>query len=357
MKRFQELQVAVLGAGPIGMIAALELSRSYQTALVTRTLPSPDEQPRVEAVPASLLTLLMEYGIHPPQIGAQCLHEFSLIAWEEEVFVKRPGPLCAHIERPALDLALLKLLAGSTRVDILVRHQAEYVRAVIEAARRHELRVIDATGRAAVSANKRICASKPWAARTFLASTDRCTAGSELRIAALPGGFVYRLGAAKHLVLGIVGRSETIGKNHQDLEQLLQESGGEFILEGLPSVADMTPGRISVASAQWTSGDMATRIGDAALARDTLSSQGLATGISEALYAGAIRDEEDESLLSLRQDEQRAAHLRSLASLIAKCRFRECNAWRDYGHFIREHIHHDEPSSKVALRDGKVCYV
>lgn len=60
-------------------------------------------------------------------------------------------------------------------------------------------------------------------------------------------------------------------------------------------------GNVSVASVQWTSGEVGRRVGDAALARDILSSQGIAGGISDALYAAAIRSYDDETLPSARQ--------------------------------------------------------
>src|SRR4029077_9818713 len=109
-------------------------------------------------------------------------------------------------------------------------------------------------------------------------------------------------------------------------------------------MADMKPGRVSAASVQWTSGEVGRRVGDAALARDILSSQGLADGISEALYAAAIQSEDDETLLSLRQAEEKAAHLRSLRNLIAHCRFREVEAWREYAEFVAEHANDQEPA-------------
>lgn len=119
-------------------------------------------------------------------------------------------------------------------------------------------------------------------------------------------------------------------------------------------MADMKPGRVSAASVQWTSGEVGRRVGDAALARDILSSQGLAAGISEALYAAAIQSEDDETLLSLRQAEEKAAHLRSLRNLIARCRFREVEVWQEYAEFVAEHANDQEPVQSVALRAGHI---
>jgi flavin-dependent dehydrogenase len=354
MKLRRDCPVVVLGAGPSGMVAALEVSKHYRTALLTRRLPSDDEAPRVEAVPASLIAQLVEFGIHPAQIGVERLHESRLIAWEQEACAERMGPVAAHVERPALDLALLRALTASQRVDIIWSQQSASFDAIIAAARHQDIRLIDATGRRSASAKRRIHPARPWAARTFLVLRRACSADTALRIAALPRGFVYRLGAARYIVVGIVGRGKIVAGAPLELEQHLHEYGAGWILEGLPPIVGMTPGRTAPSSVQWTSGDVGRRIGDAALARDILSSQGLASGISEALYVAAIRDYNGENLLSLRQVEQRVSHLRSLASLIARCRFRESHVWREYAEFIAKHLVHKQPVSGIALRAGQI---
>ena len=335
------------------MVAALELSKHYPTALITPRLPSADDPLRVEAVPAALLALLVEYGIHPRRVGVDRLHEARLIAWENNRFAESVGPVSAHVERPALDLALLDVLVASRRVQIILSGSALSLDD-IDDLQRKGVRLIDATGRRSVLARKRVHPARPWAARTFLTSRQSCPAGGEFRIAALPGGFVYRLGAAEYLLLGLVVRGNTVTGDPAAVARYLHEYEADWILEDLPGLADMTPGRVWPASVQWTTGDIGTRIGDAALARDILSSQGLASGISEALYAAAIKDSAGETLLSLRQAEQRESHLRSLASLIARCRFRDHAAWREYAEFIEGNLAHQQPASSIALRAGQL---
>ncbi|HEX8351785.1 MAG TPA: hypothetical protein VF611_02595, partial [Pyrinomonadaceae bacterium] len=325
----QDCEVAVLGAGPVGMVAALELSKRYRTVLITCGLPSADEIPRVEAVPASLLALLIEYGIHPRKIGVGRLHESRLTAWDDEHYAERVGPAAAHVERPALDLAILEAVIASRRVDIVTRPPSHGPDTLAQL-RRQAVRLVDSTGRSALTAGRKIHPARPWAARTFVTSTRGRDAGGELRIAALPGGYAYRLGSANHLLLGVVGRGKMLAGSPAEVERSLREHGAGWLLEGLPTVGEMTPGRTGPASVQWAEGDTAVRrVGDAALARDALSSQGLANGISEALYCAAIKDEYDEHLFALRQREQRAAHLRSLAGLIDGCRFRAAGAWKE----------------------------
>jgi len=357
MKRLVQSDVVVLGAGPAGLMAALEFSKNHSTTLIARQLPSAEDAPRVEAVPASLLALLVELGIHPQQIGVEGLHESRWIAWEQEAIVESRGPVAAHVERPLLDLALLKVVVACGHVNIVLSDHRDAFKAVCEAARcNNDLLLIDATGRRSVSARKRIQPARPWAARTFLALRQSCWAGPEVRIAALPGGFVYRLGSSRHIVLGIVGRNKTIVGDPLTLERQLLECGAGWILEGLPAMSDLIPGMFSAASVQWTSDGAGWRVGDAALARDTLSSQGLAAGISDALYcAAAVRSDDDGTLLSLRHVEQRAAHLRSLEQLIACCRFRKEKTWSEYAEFVADQVDPKPAESRVALRAGRLA--
>ena len=336
------------------MVAALELSKRYSTTLLARHLPSANDPPRVEAVPASLLALMLDYGIHPGQLGVDRLHDSHLMAWEQDEFTESRGPVAAHVERPALDLALLDAVLISGRINIKPDQPAMSFTTAIQAARNNELRLIDATGRGAVTARQRIRSAQPWAARTFLTLRESCPASTELRIAGLPAGFVYRLGSAKYIVLGIVGRGQTMTCDPVQVEQYFYQHGAGRLLDGLPSIADMQPSIVSAASVQWTSGEWGLRVGDAALARDILSSQGLAAGISDALYAAAIRSDDDETLLSARQAEQRAEHLRSLGNSIARCRFREDRAWQEYAEFVAGHTNHGETDLSVALTAGRI---
>jgi hypothetical protein len=355
VKRRRPSHVVVLGAGPVGLMAALEISKSHHTTLITRKLPNADDTPRVEAVPAPLLALLAEFGIHPRQIGIEGFHELRRIAWEQEAMVESLGPAAAHVDRPILDLALLNAVTACGRVNIVVNRDRQCLNAVLEAARRNDVWLIDATGRASVSAGRRIGPARPWVARTFVAPRRSCPECPELRIAALPGGFVYRLGSSRHVILGIAGRSKAITGDPLRLERQLFECGAGWILEGLPGMAELIPGSCSVASVQWTGEGVGCRVGDAALARDTLSSQGLAAGISDALHcAASVRSQGDAALLSVRQAEQRTAHLRSLEHVIASCRFKEERIWSEYAGFVSEHVDPETVESKIALKTGRL---
>lgn len=335
------------------MVAALQCSQHHRTTLIAPRFPSGDELATVEAVPASLLALLVELGIHPRRIGVEQLHRSRAIAWEGEARLESHGIAEAHIERPALDVALLREVVACGRVTI-VRGDRTSIAAAMLAARHREVRLIDATGRRAITAKKKIRPDRPWASRTFLTPRRSGPADGGLRTAALPEGFVYRLGAAKHLLMGIVGGKQTIVGTHSMLERRIHECGAGWILEGVPPIATWAPGRTSVASVQWTLDEAATTIGDAALARDALSSQGLATGISDALYVAAAEGPQDDALLALRKREQRLAHLRAMKDVIARCRFRHNQAWRDYGRFFDEHADRERAAPRVALRAGRI---
>ena len=63
---------AVLGAGPVGLIAALQSAKAERTLLIARALPKASRHlaaPRIESVPAALVNLLLDFSIDPRRIG------------------------------------------------------------------------------------------------------------------------------------------------------------------------------------------------------------------------------------------------------------------------------------------------
>src|SRR5206468_3131260 len=113
-----------------------------------------------------------------------------------------------------------------------------------------------------------------------------------------------------------------------------QTCGARWLLEGVSSLSRRVVEKIAPASVQWTLGGSGLRVGDASLARDTLSSQGLACGISEALAAANINGPEDEHRFHAKQLQQRLAHFRTVFQFISACRFKESDVWKRYGAFI-----------------------
>src|SRR5205823_3752494 len=101
---------AILGAGPAGLAAALALSSRGGARIITPSLPAATDVPRVDMVPAAFLAFLLELGIHPGQIGVHDLHDVRRIAWSDAVPETVRASAVAHVERPALELALLAAL-------------------------------------------------------------------------------------------------------------------------------------------------------------------------------------------------------------------------------------------------------
>jgi hypothetical protein len=118
----------------------------------------------------------------------------------------------------------------------------------------------------------------------------------------------------------------------------LTSRGASFLCEDMPALASMKQGATSVSSVQWSIAGHAPLAGDAAIARDALSSQGLAASLSDSLYAVAAIFSEHLDCLHLRQAENLTAHLKLLKEQIAQCRYREKPLWQAYDRFINEQM-------------------
>ncbi len=101
--------VAVLGNGPVGIVAALYAARKEQVLLLAADQPAHAcqlQDARVEAVPVSLLALLLEFGIHPHQIGADKVFDQRTYNWSNDELHQSRAPKTVHVHRPALEQAL-----------------------------------------------------------------------------------------------------------------------------------------------------------------------------------------------------------------------------------------------------------
>ncbi len=284
------------------------------------------------------------------------------VAWESATPSLLHGVATAHIERPCLEWALWRRASQSRRLELSVG-----VRPVVEWDGTHwrgdgwtAEYLVDATGRRAVTAISRTKPSQPWVARMWSFPASAAGVSGSVALAALPGGYVYRLASCQLLLVGLVGPAYGAVKDFGVLERILSSSEAAWIVRGLsPSVARRE--RARVASVQWSSTDArpaarVLRIGDAALARDALSSQGLATSLSETVYAAAaLLPGGAGALLALRQDEQRSVHIQSLCSFLDRCRWRSSSAWSAYHDWLRRH--ESGTNRVVALRDGILCEV
>jgi 2-polyprenyl-6-methoxyphenol hydroxylase-like FAD-dependent oxidoreductase len=124
----------------------------------------------------------------------------------------------------------------------------------------------------------------------------------------------------------------------QAIETAIGLAGADWLLEGLPPLESLQSGRAFPVSVQWAEESPAIAVGDAALARDVLSSQGMAAGLSSARYAVAVESENDRALLLQHQSAERARHLQSLSQLVAACRYGNSVEWQQYGEFIGNHL-------------------
>jgi flavin-dependent dehydrogenase len=349
----RQFDVAVLGAGPVGLIAALQFARSGRSVVMaSNRLPAPDGPRRVDAVPASFLALLVEFGINPIGIGADRLHCARASAWASAEPEVAEGASTAHVERPALDIALL---AAARQAGCSIRSRFRCDARAFGGRDWIAKTFVDATGRAAVTAVRHIRAPKPWIARTFWAPASDHIGG--FAIAQLPEGYAYRLGATSTLAFGVVGRRDAVAGSFDDIAQHLRRHA-PWMLEDLPPFAELRSGGACAASVQWSEGlgseGLGLRIGDAALARDALSSQGIATGAAEALQACAIDSEDDRALIAARQIEQRQAHLRSLLGVLESGRFSNAPVWRDYVDFVQSQLHPDIAEWTAAVQRGRI---
>jgi hypothetical protein len=311
----------VLGAGPVGCVAALAAARRGPVIMYAPRV-DPGLQ-RVDSVPASLLALLLEFGVHPAEIGVTELHDTRMSSWEKRYPVVVRTRAMAHVMRPQLDLALLRAVQRSPSVTI--------VRSLDPSASLTARCVIDASGRAAISAANRVRPTEPLLARTRTMTGQFSHATRAFQLAAIPAGYVYRLGTPVSLTFGVVAPKWF---RTGSLTRELRELGLGWILAGLPESETMAAGRGGIASVQWSQGpDHPVRIGDAALARDSLSSQGLANGLSDAL-----RGSDDEPDLRRRHEAERQTHLTSLLGEIERCWCGSSSNWVAYRAFLRVHL-------------------
>jgi 2-polyprenyl-6-methoxyphenol hydroxylase-like FAD-dependent oxidoreductase len=355
---------AILGGGPVGLIAALQSAKLKRTLLITRTQPKEPRNvatpPRIESVPATLVNLLLDFSIDPRRIGVDRLHDTRHAAWETEDPSTSGGRAVAHLDRNHLTAELLAVadrhptLSIKSEARIPVRCNGLWHGTSWRART-----LLDATGRAMVMSARRLQPPKPWVARPFwrIASSTpagRLAADRTFRIAALPFGYVYRLGSNTTDMVWVVGRGEVLSLSPASLEGTLRASGAGWLLNGFAPLTDANTGRSHPASVRWPEGSLCSPIGGAALSRDILSSQGLAAGISDALYATAACSDDDGGLLAQRHSTELAAHLKSLQHVFASCRHRERREWRAYAEFVT--THHDSRAfpDRVALFAGRV---
>jgi len=338
---------AILGAGPAGLIAALQSAKTERTLLITRAPPEASRRlatpPRIESAPAALVNLLLDFSIDPRRIGVDRLHDTRHTAWDTPHPSTTRGRAVAHLDHIQLTAELLAVAHRQPMLSVKTESQTPVVRNGLWHGTSWRARTLfDATGRAMAMSSGRMHPLKPWVARPFWrisssARTDHLGADRSFRIAALPFGYAYRLGSNTADMVWVVGRGEQFSRAPASLERTLRSLGAGWLLEGFTPLATANTGRSHPASVQWSEDSPCSSIGDAALSRDILSSQGLAIGISDALYAAAARSNGDGALWAHRHAAARAAHLKSLQQVFTACRYRDRPEWRAYAEFVTTH--------------------
>jgi hypothetical protein len=304
----------------------------------------------IEAAPAGFAALLVELGIQPASVGIDRLHSTRHSAWETTAPVTAASPKSVHLERPALDLALLGALRRTNYASLESAEPPLGSGSALAGNGWRAHAVFDATGRTAVTAARRIRPARPWVARTFCTHYAAGDAAGEFSIAALPDGYAYRLGAASIMTFGVVGRGTIVAAAPAKIA-LHVRAFAPWILDGLPAMEAMLAGQTRQASVQWSEGDVILSIGDANLARDALSSQGIATGATEALLAAAVRQDRDLELIRLRQLEQRQVHLQSLLRTIGRSFYADYPLWREYRTFVASQMESEPRLHSAAIRN------
>jgi len=346
--------IAVLGGGAAGMAAALTAAKSARTVLVINRPINPRAPLRIDAIPARTLALLVEFGITPRAIGAASLHDHQAACWASAAPQRVHGAKTAHIERPKLELALFDAVRADGRIAIVVDGARPKFNGDFRGSSWRAKHLIDATGRAAVTAQSRIRWRPAWASRFFWTRRAATRTTSEFCIAALPCGYAYRLGSADHIGIGIVGRGAVLKSGTAGLTELLHGEAARWLCADMPPLHAMSRGAAGVTSVQWALPGHALLIGDALIARDPLSSQGLAASLSDALYAVAAILSDDADSLRRREAENLAAHLTYLRAALAQCRYRDNSLWTAYERFVETNVANRIERPISALRQGRL---
>lgn len=329
----------ILGGGPVALACALWCVRSGPVrVLYIRARGQCASVPRIEVVPMATVAGLVELGVHPHSIGVFGFEERRLLAWESADPVAVVTAAAAHLERTALDRALLALAMRQPHIEFCCVDPAT-VQAEAAVMARAGACVIDATGRRAALAARTMRPRRPWVARMFHVSCKTMMLSVDqsepFMAAALPQGYVFRAAGRGYCTVGVVGRGAMLAGGPADVRERLRADGAGWLIEDIAAL-QWIPAGAKPASIQWTESDAAALIGDAALSRDALSSQGLASGLADARYAAAIRSRHDRHALAQRSRFARAAHAGELVEMIAKCRWRGHAAWREYRGFLVE---------------------
>jgi hypothetical protein len=268
----------------------------------------------VESLPAAALTLLVELGVTPDELGVAGLSRKRIVAWQNGEPQVLDGPACAHIDTAALHHALLRSAANNPAVTFKAGLDPSSLRPGW----------IDATGRRAVSARRHIRPPRTWTAALVTVRADNT---GELRLAAAHDGYAYRLGSAHQTSIGWVspGRPPLTGGQ---LRAYIEKRGAAWLLEGVDVPDGVFTYRRAASAAIPEPSTAAIGVGDAALARDALASQGVSIGLSDACLVADPATTVDD--MTGRRNEAILRHFRHLEQMATTCRYADSPCWARY---------------------------
>jgi 2-polyprenyl-6-methoxyphenol hydroxylase-like FAD-dependent oxidoreductase len=322
----------VLGCGPVGLLAAIRGRQlGLDVEIHASERPLSHHAPRVECVPSQTIALLVEFGVHPRLLGVDRLFSERSMQWSGFAASTSPTPAVAHVGRPALDIALLELaLRAGVSLHVLGDGRLDEFRR-----RQEDCLLLDATGRSAITAARRIAPKRPIVARLFHLAMHPSLRSAGMMIAAGPDGYAYRLANAATLTIGIVGRNDFVRGDGREVVGRIADFA-PWLVEAIAG-EDLQAGASGPASAQFSFGeDAITAIGDAAFARDALASQGLAVGFSDALKT--VAQPEQRSRHRIERQKAIALHAARVAEQIESSAFKSSKPWIEYAQFLSEMV-------------------
>jgi 2-polyprenyl-6-methoxyphenol hydroxylase-like FAD-dependent oxidoreductase len=307
----------VLGGGISALACALFAARHGPVRLLGR--PGPTPRSTVESVPAATLTLLLELGITPAELDVGELTRERTVAWDAAAPSTHTGPACAHIDRVALQAALWRRALAEPAISVLGRVDPADVGGCAGPG------CVDATGRRAVTASAVLRPPRTWTAATVTVPTGGADRG--LRLAAAPEGYAYRLGSTHWTTLGWVGPDRP-PRDPVAICRRIGDAGAGWLLADLVVTASAPTHRRPAGLALPVACGRSIPIGDAALTRDALASQGISIGLSDACLAAATSATSAAS--AARRVDAVRRHVRHLSGMVAVCRFAAAPAWAQY---------------------------
>ena len=314
----------VLGDGPVGLTTALIAARYGRVLVVLPRSASPVGKFRVDCVPAALLALFIELGLHPKQLGASSVFNHRLVAWSETTPKIVRGAGTIHLLRPVLEHCLLQRARTQQAISFAFDLSLD--------ALPKTSRILDATGRRAATASSSHSPQNPALLRALIVRGTFSRAQQAFRLACLPTGYAYRLGTQDYLMLGLVQGKQQWRESVGGIADQICSAGAEWLLAGIPDAGD-GGGIGGVASVQWASATgPAVAIGDASFARDALASQGIANGISGGL--SLLEDRGGNRSYCRRIRGEVLSHTATLQRLVHSCVHSRHPYWQGYADFL-----------------------